>query len=91
VAGRLANDPPVLRRWGWTGLVSQAGLALGLSAVVAREMPALGTPFRSLAIAAVAINEMIGPVLFKLALDKSGETSRVRPPSFPSMRPPAMD
>jgi Kef-type K+ transport system membrane component KefB len=86
--GRLANDPPVLRRWGWSGLVSQAGLALGLSVVVAREFPTIGTPFRALAIATVAINELVGPVLFKLALDRTGETSEVMAPSFPSMRPP---
>jgi Kef-type K+ transport system membrane component KefB len=88
LAGRLADDPPVLRRWGWSGLVSQAGLALGLSVIVAREFPSIGTPFRALAIATVAVNEMVGPVLFKLALDRTGETSRVRPTSFPSMRPP---
>jgi Kef-type K+ transport system membrane component KefB len=88
VSGRLAGDSPMLRRWGWSGLVSQAGLALGLSVIVAREFPSIGTPFRALAIATVAVNEMVGPILFKLALDRTGETSRVRPPSFPSMRPP---
>lgn len=90
IAGRLANDSPALRRWAWTGLVSQAGLALGLSVIIAREFPAFGTGFRALAIATVAINEMIGPVLFKFALDRTRETSHVMPPSFPSMRPPPM-
>jgi Kef-type K+ transport system membrane component KefB len=90
VAGRLAKDPPVLRRWAWSGLVSQAGLALGLAVLVAREFPAIGTGFRALAIATVAVNEMVGPILFKLALDRSGETSRIRAPSFPSMPPPPM-
>ena len=31
---------------------------------------------------------MIGPVLFKFALDRTGETSQIQAPSFPSMRPP---
>jgi Kef-type K+ transport system membrane component KefB len=88
IAGRLANDPPVLRSWGWSGLVSQAGLALGLSVIVAREFPTIGTGFRALAVASIALNEMVGPVLFKLALDRSGETSRAAVPSFPSIRPP---
>jgi Kef-type K+ transport system membrane component KefB len=88
LAARLAGDPPVLRQWGWSGLVSQAGLALGLSAIIAREFPAFGVQFRALAIAAVAVNEMVGPVLFKLALDRSGETSRIQAASFPSMIPP---
>jgi hypothetical protein len=91
LSGRLAGDSPVLRRWGWSGLVSQAGLALGLSVLVAREFPSVGTGFRALAVATVAINEMIGPVLFKLALDRAGETSKVRAPSFPSMPPPPME
>jgi Kef-type K+ transport system membrane component KefB len=72
-SSRIAKDPPVLRRWGWSSLISQAGLTLGLSVVVARNFPEFGEGFRSLAIATVAINEMIGPVLFKLSLDRSGE------------------
>jgi Kef-type K+ transport system membrane component KefB len=91
LSGRIANDPPVLRRWSWSGLVSQAGLALGLSGIIAREFPLFGAGFRALAVATVAVNEMIGPVLFKLALDRTGETSKVQAPSFPSMRPPPMD
>jgi Kef-type K+ transport system membrane component KefB len=87
-SARLAGDPVVLRHWGWSGLVSQAGLTLGLSLLVAREFPSLGTAFRALVVATVAINEVVGPVLFKLGLDRSGETSRLPAPSFPSMRPP---
>jgi Kef-type K+ transport system membrane component KefB len=78
-ASALAHDPPVLRRWGWSGLISQAGLTLGLSVLVAREFPSFGTPFRSLAVATVAVNELVGPVLFKLALDRAGETAHAGP------------
>jgi Kef-type K+ transport system membrane component KefB len=74
LSSRLADDEPVIRRWGWSSLVSQAGLALGLSITIGNAFPAIGEGFRSLAIAAVAINEMIGPVLFKLALDRNGES-----------------
>lgn len=74
VACRLAGDPPVIVKYGWTSLVSQAGLALGLAGVVSAAFPALSLPFQSLAIAVVAINEMVGPVLFKWALDRAGET-----------------
>jgi Kef-type K+ transport system membrane component KefB len=88
IASSAAKDTPLLRSWAWSGLVSQAGLTLGLSVIVAREFPSVGVPFRALAIATVAINEMIGPVLFKLALDRAGETSRAPAASFPSMRPP---
>jgi hypothetical protein len=88
-ACRLADDLPVLKRWAWSGLVSQAGLALGLAAVVASEFPSFGDGFRALAIATIAINEMFGPILFKLALDRSGETSHAPAPTLSSIRPPA--
>jgi Kef-type K+ transport system membrane component KefB len=85
LSARIAGDPPVLRRWSWSGLISQAGLALGLANAVTRAFPSFGAGFGSLAVATVAINEMIGPVLFKLALDRSGETSTAPRPSLASM------
>ncbi len=78
-AARLANDPPAVKKWSWAGLVSQAGLALGVAATVERSFPVLGKGFGALALATVALNEMIGPILFKLALDRSGETAKGRP------------
>lgn len=90
VSSRMANDDAVLRKWGWSSLISQAGLALGLAIAIANTFPGLGDGFRSLAIAAVAINEMIGPVLFKLALDRTGETRREEAEiSRTSLMPPA--
>ncbi len=82
LSSRIANDDPVVRKWGWSGLVSQAGLALGLAAVVSREFPAFGDGFRALAIATIALNEMVGPILFKLALDRTGESSSTPEPSL---------
>ncbi|HXX30730.1 MAG TPA: hypothetical protein VEJ89_08430 [Myxococcaceae bacterium] len=74
VASRYAADPPAIRSWGWSGLVSQAGLALGIAASIQAEFPAFGAGLGALAVATVAMNEMVGPVLFKLALDRCGET-----------------
>jgi Kef-type K+ transport system membrane component KefB len=76
IAGRLSGDPPLLRRWAWAGLVSQAGLTLGIAHKIRTEFPAFGADFGALAVATVALNEIVGPVLFKLALDRSGETGR---------------
>lgn len=87
IAGRMANDPPVLRRWGWTGLVAQAGVVLGLAVTIERAFPRFGPPFRALAIATVALNQLVGPILFKLALDATGETSREAERSRSSMMP----
>jgi Kef-type K+ transport system membrane component KefB len=73
LSGRLANDPPLLRRWGFASMVSQAGLTLGLSAVIVRTFPSIGEGLRSLVVATVAINEVVGPIFFKLALERADE------------------
>jgi Kef-type K+ transport system membrane component KefB len=77
-SARLADDPPVLRNWGWSGMVAQAGLTIGFSVVVARAFPEFGEGFRSLAVGVVTINEVIGPILFKLGLDRTGESGAGR-------------
>lgn len=74
LAYRGPDVEPVVKRWGAASLVSQAGLTLGLSVVIEKAFPQFGVGFRSMAIAAVAINELIGPILFKLALDRNGES-----------------
>ncbi len=95
LGARIADDPPSVKRWGWGSLISQAGLALGVAAVIERTFPAFGAPFRSLSLATVAINEMIGPILFKLALDRTGESSKapeaVRGPASAHHEEPARE
>jgi Kef-type K+ transport system membrane component KefB len=76
LTARVAGDPPELRAWGWAGLVPQAGLALGIAAKMQGQFPAFGAQFGALAVAAVALNELVGPVLFKLSLDRTGESGR---------------
>jgi len=76
ISGRLAGDPTPLRRWSWAALVPQAGLSLGIAAKMATEFPSFGAQFGALAVAAVALNEVVGPVLFKLSLDRGGESGK---------------
>lgn len=74
LAAVLSKDEPVIKKWGWAPLISQAGVALGIAAVVANRFPSFGPAFGDVAVACVALNEMIGPVLFKLGLDRAKET-----------------
>lgn len=90
-SARVAKDDPVVRRFGWTGMLSQAGLTLGLAGVIETAFPALRGEFRSLVIATVAINQIFGPVVFKWALERSKEARSQeltweadRPPSAPA-------
>ncbi|HEY5960026.1 MAG TPA: cation:proton antiporter [Polyangiaceae bacterium] len=73
---RISADSTTLRRYAWAPLISQAGLTLALSHTIEREFPSIANGFRSLVIATVAINEVVGPILFKYALERCDETSR---------------
>jgi Kef-type K+ transport system membrane component KefB len=57
------------------GLVSQAGVAIGLSAVIAEAYPERGPAIAALFLAVIAINETLGPIFFRNALVKAGEVT----------------
>jgi Kef-type K+ transport system membrane component KefB len=75
LGGRWGNASPGERRWLWMGLVSQAGVAIGLATVLAQVYPERGADMRTLFLTTIAINESLGPVLFRQALGRSGEIS----------------
>ena len=70
---RLAKAEPAVTRYGWTGLVSQAGVALGLATIVADRLPLVGVAMQTLVIGVVAFNESVGPILFRWGLLRAGE------------------
>jgi len=74
----------------WTGLVSQAGITLGLAAAIAAEFPGWGSQLQALVIAVLVFDELTGPFLFRLGLVRSGEieTTRSRPLLVVSNREP---
>jgi Kef-type K+ transport system membrane component KefB len=74
---RLGQAEPVVARYAWTGLVSQAGVALGLATIVADRLPRLGLAMQAMIVGIIALNESVGPVLFRAGLDRAGEI-RVR-------------
>jgi hypothetical protein len=74
VPARLAGAGPVVTRYAWMGFVAQAGLSLGFAARIQRDLPEIGTQLATLVVAAVVINQLVGPVLWERALRASGET-----------------
>ncbi|NUQ21787.1 MAG: hypothetical protein HOQ09_12635 [Gemmatimonadaceae bacterium] len=72
VGVRWAGAPRDTRRV-WMGLVPQAGVAIGLAAAISQAYPVRGGQMRTLFLAVVAINQLIGPILFRFALNRSGE------------------
>ena len=63
-------------RYLWTGLISQAGITLGLAAVIAMEFPTWGVRLQTLLVALIAIDELVGPALFRIGLARTGEIDR---------------
>jgi hypothetical protein len=59
------------------GLVSQAGVTLGLTLIVAGEFPDWGAPVQTLMVALIAIHQLVGPVLFRAALGRAGEIGKM--------------
>ena len=57
----------------WLGVsfLTQAGVSLGLALEVVRRFPEWGEAFAAIAVAAISINQLIGPVAMKLALQRA--------------------
>ncbi len=72
-----AGAGPEMVRYGWMGFVAQAGLSLGLAARIQREIPGFGAAVATVVIAAVVVNQLLGPVLWERALRASGEAKKV--------------
>ncbi len=75
LGGRAAGEPASFQKYAWMGLITQAGIALGLAREVAVEFPALGDAFATLVISVVVLNEIFGPMFLKSALGRAGETN----------------
>jgi len=76
----LSRQHPVIRKYLGLGILSQAGVAIGLSVLAAGEFEMLGEGGQSLAIAVVntiaastILFEIIGPIGAKIAVSKAGE------------------
>lgn len=73
LGARLARAEPVVERYAWMGLVSQAGAALGLASLVADRLPVVGLAMQTATIGVIALNTSLGSVLFRRGLDRAGE------------------
>jgi len=73
IGSRFARIEPGPQRLVWMGLVSQAGVTLGLTLILAAEYPTWGPRVQTLMVALIALHQLIGPVLFRAALSRAGE------------------
>ena len=70
---KLVKCDEHVTRWLGITLLPQAGVALGMSAIVLETMGENGVLVRNIVLFAVLVYELIGPVLTKIALTKAGD------------------
>ncbi|MGD9487492.1 MAG: cation:proton antiporter [Calditrichaceae bacterium] len=77
VGALLAGENRNIKNLSWMGFVGQAGIAVGLATIIENTFPGVvGQQLKTILIATVVINELIGPIFFKYILIKSGETQK---------------
>ncbi|MCK4663157.1 MAG: cation:proton antiporter [Bacteroidales bacterium] len=74
IGGTLGGDPLRFNKISWMPYVTQAGVALGLVTVVAGKYPEWGQEFATIIISVIVLNQIIGPPLFKWAINHVGES-----------------
>ncbi len=84
---RISGEENLFQKLGWSGFISQAGVALGMAIEVEKAFPGWGKTFKSLVLAVIALNQVIGPVLLQKFLLKSGEAGHKEPARSWSRRP----
>ena len=73
---RLARVEPVIARYAWLGLISQAGVTLALAAILQRSFPEWGEGIGVLIVSMIAFHEILGPIGFQYALRRAGEVGK---------------
>jgi Trk K+ transport system NAD-binding subunit/Kef-type K+ transport system membrane component KefB len=69
-----ANDNKSYLFISWMPYVTQAGVALGLTTIIAAEFPEWGYEFQTIIIAIIVINQLVGPPLFKWSINYTQES-----------------
>ena len=78
LGGGLAGEGVAFRRLAGFAFYTQAGVSLGLAQEVARRFPDWGGAAAAFLVACITLNELVGPVAFKFALDRIGESGKFR-------------
>jgi Kef-type K+ transport system membrane component KefB len=84
LGARLAGAPRIVQSHAGFGLLPQAGLALALSMMFAKAFPEFGAEAGGLTFGVVALNELLAPAAYRLALVRSGEAGRTPPARTPA-------
>ncbi len=73
VSARLTRCEPAICKYLGITLLPQAGVALGMSVVVAAQFGEVGAVIRNIVLFSVLIYELVGPILTRMALTAAGD------------------
>jgi Kef-type K+ transport system membrane component KefB len=82
VACALTTAPRVVARFGWIGLVPQAGLSLALLVVIPNNFPSFGGAAAVMILSLLGVNLLVSPVILRGALIRSGEAGKKQASDF---------
>jgi Kef-type K+ transport system membrane component KefB len=74
ISASIIKENNVIKKMSGFGFIGQAGVSIGFAKIIATTFPEWGVSFQTLVLSVVGINQIFGPILFKLALKKAGET-----------------
>jgi Kef-type K+ transport system membrane component KefB len=76
MGARLVRETPAIRNYGGMAFLGQAGVTLGFSVIIADSFPGVGETLSTIIVAGVALNQVVGPIVFRYALGKVGEVGQ---------------
>jgi Kef-type K+ transport system membrane component KefB len=76
VGAASAGDAPMIKHNAWMGYLAQAGVTLGLATIVQDRFPSWGAQVAAIIVAMIAVNQLVGPPLFRYSILKAGEEHR---------------
>lgn len=74
IASKMTKCSPAIQKYLGITLLPQAGVSLGMS-ITAMSLGAPGVIIRNIALFAVLVYELVGPLFTKIALERAGEIS----------------
>ena len=70
---KVVGNSKIMKQWGWTGFMNQAGIALAIAIIIKQRYSAFGDYVYPIALGMIVITDFITPPLFKIALRKSSK------------------
>ena len=72
-SAKISGESKIVQKCAWTGFLGQAGVTLGFAVIVSAEFPTIGDQLRTIIVAAIAMNQIFGPIIMRYGLAAAGE------------------